>query len=526
MTLAPVLLALVQAAHAEPQASVRGRAVVAETGEPLAGVTVELSARLHGTRFGQSARSAADGGFAFEGLAAGEYALFARKAGYLPVAGFPLPVAVAAGPSREEVTLRFHRHAVLAGVVAGADGAPVIGAEVVAYRYRWVEGRRSLARAASAVADDLGRYRLFGLSAGTYLLAALAPRRDWQEGELDRGGVTYYPSGAEAAEAARLRLRWGQEMTDVSITLRPQAVYGLSGFITDSGSGGPCRGCLVRVERLEEGLASGAFQQSRPTRPDGSYRASGLTPGTYRITAEEPAPPDGHYVAACTVIVGNRDLAGVNLTVGAEHAVRGRVVYDSAPDGLDREKPMPRVWLRDGVRLVGPVQAAADLTFQIRNLAPVPYRIRAGGAPGGYVKTVRVAGRDLPSPDIEVPEDGGPGWVEIVFAFDGASVTGSVQPPETAGRGHRVTSATVVLYPQENESAYLVERRVATDAGGAFTIDGVAPGAYTAFALPAGSSLDWDDPEVRREFARFGRALDLRRDKRATIELTLAPESY
>ncbi len=123
-------------------------------------------------------------------------------------------------------------------------------------------------------------------------------------------------------------------------------------------------------------------------------------------------------------------------------------------------------------------------------------------------------------------QDGGPGWVEIVFAFDGASVTGSVQPPETAGRGHRVTSATVVLYPQENESAYLVERRVATDAGSAFTIDGVAPGAYTAFALPAGSSLDWDDPEVRREFARFGRALDLRRDKRATIELTLAPESY
>jgi len=125
------------------------------------------------------------------------------------------------------------------------------------------------------------------------------------------------------------------------------------------------------------------------------------------------------------------------------------------------------------------------------------------------VKAVRAGGRDLPSPDIDVPEEGSPGKVEVAVAFDGATLTGAVQPPESAGRGHRVTSAKVALYPQDNQSPYLVRRDVTTDGAGNFTLEGIAPGAYTAFALPAETTLEWDDPDVRQRFSRYGRAVDL-----------------
>lgn len=519
MTTALLLLAaLAQAPHSEPQASLRVRVVVAETGEPLSGVTIDLWTKTQNDRFQQSARSGPDGDFRFEPLPAGAYSLSARKTGYLPMMGFPLPVTLETNQSRADLTLRFHRYSVITGAVTGPDGEPVTGAEVVAYRYRWVEGRRSLARAEESTADDRGHYRLFGLPAGSYLLAAIAPRQDWPEGEMEHNAMVYSPSGA-------IQLRWGQELSGLQLVLRPQPAYSIRGVIADSQSGGPCRTCLIWLERMEEGVVMSRMVRYG-TRSDGSYRITGLTPATYRLRVEKASDSGGHLAAARTVTIGNRNLSDVHLVVGLDRTIAGRLVLESPPSGLDLEKARPFVRLVDGIRPAAQVRVDSQLAFQAGGLAPIPYRVRLGGLPeGGYLRVLRVGGQDLPAPDLEIPEEGTLGPLEAVIAFDGATLSGAVQPPESAGRGHRVTSATVALYPQENQSPYLVERRVPTGAGGAFTLTGIAPGAYTAFALPAGSTLDWDDPAARRQYARYGRPLDLGRAQRVTIELLLAPES-
>ena len=515
MTLAalPLLFLL-----AEPGASLRGRVVLAETGEPVTGVTIELSARLPDAWYQQSARSSPEGDFRFERLPAGAYSLSARKTGYLPVAGFPLAVALETNQSPVDLTLRFHRYAVLFGAVAGPDGEPLTGAQVIAYRYRWVDGRRFLARAEQAYTDDRGQYRLFGLPAGTYLVAAFPPRRESPQGEMEYAARNYHPSGA-------IRLRWGQELSDVNFVLRPETTYSISGVLTDAQAGGPCRSCVIWLDRMEEGVAASRLLRYG-TRPDGGYRIGGLTPGTYRVLAEKGSETGGHLAAARTVTIGSRSVSDVHLVVGPDRVIRGRLVLESPPEGLDLERARSFLRLLDPFRSGLRVRVDSDLTFEWHGLAPIPYPVRLSDPPpGGYFKLLRVGGQDLPAPELEIPEEGALGPVEVVIAFDGATLSGAVQPPESAGRGHRVTSATVALYPLENQSPYQFERRVATDRSGNFTLTGIAPGSYTAFALPAGGAWDWDDPEVRRQFARYSRPVDLGRGKTVTLELVLAPES-
>jgi hypothetical protein len=276
---------------------------------------------------------------------------------------------------------------------------------------------------------------------------------------------------------------------------------------------------------MEQGVEMGLWMRYG-TRADGTYRIHGLPAGTYRVLAEKGDGAGGHLAAARTVTIGNRNLGDVHLVVGLNRTLRGRLVLESPPEGLDLSKTTPVVALADGVRTAARARADSQLAFEAGGLAPLMYRLRLGGLPaGGYFKLLRWGGQDLPAPEMEVPEEGTLGPVEVVIGFDGATLSGTVQPPESSGRGHRVTSATVALYPQENQSPYLGERRVPTDSNGNFTLTGVAPGSYTAFAIPAGSTLDWDDPEVRRQYARYGRAVDLGRAKQVTVELSLAPES-
>jgi uncharacterized surface anchored protein len=504
--------------HSEPQATLRARFVLAETGEPLTGVTVDLSSRPPAARWDQSTRSGDDGVARFEGLAAGDYQLSARKTGYLSLLGLPTVITLATNQSREDLTFRFHRQGVLSGTVTDPDGNPVSGAWVVAWRDRWEDGRRTLSRVEETTADDRGQYRLFGLSAGRYVLGAAFPGPVSPPGEVELSCKAYYPSGTQPGEAARLPVRWGQEWTDLHLVLRPYTAYSIRGVIGDSG--GPCN-CLLSVYRVDQGVStsvhSGLFT------PTGSFRVGGLLPGSYRLVAEK-AVPGGHAVAARAVTLGNQDLTGVPLMIGPDRTVAGRIVLGSPPEALDRGKVRLGIFLLAGLRSDEPVQTEPDLTFRVRNLAPVTYRLRLAGLPeGGYFKLLRLGGQDLPAPEIEVPAEGSLGDLEVVIAFDGATLSGSVQPPESAGRGHRVTSATIALFPQENQSPYLVERRLATDSNGNFSLTAIAPGAYTVFALPAGSSLDWDDPDVRRQFARFGGSVDLGPGKKETVELLLAP---
>ena len=73
------------------------------------------------------------------------------------------------------LTLRMTRGSAISGVLVDHNGEPFSGANVSAMRNTFVgSGQRSLLPVASAVSDDRGQYRLWGLAAGDYVISANA----------------------------------------------------------------------------------------------------------------------------------------------------------------------------------------------------------------------------------------------------------------------------------------------------------------------------------------------------------------
>lgn len=123
---------------------------------------------------------------------------------------------------------------------------------------------------------------------------------------------------------------------------------------------------------------------------------------------------------------------------------------------------------------------------------------------------------DLPVPDglfeREIFIDCGRSMLKR-FRMDGQTLEGEV------------VSDHVILFPQDHQSPFLIERRQNTDPTGNFTITGIAPGVYAIFVAPPNGALELEDPEVRRRLQSYGKSVDLGPRKNATAELVLIPES-
>lgn len=323
-----------------------------------------------------------------------------------------------------------------------------------------------------------------------------------------------------------MAVRWGQELGEINLVFRPQATFSVSGVVADAEAGGPCRECIMRAASVDEPY--GFMQRSFGVTADGGYRIRGLVPGSYRIFAEKMARPGRHNVTSRVVQVANRNLSDVNLVAGLEHRVSGRVVFESdPPPSTGRSSPIGLQFTSaEGMGPGGAARVNPDLTFETTGLSAATYPVRLWNLPpGGYLKAIRIGGQELPRREIEVPEQGDVTQLELVVGFDSATLSGRVKPPDDSAQGHRVTAALIALFPQESQSPFVVEQQTPTDASGGFSLSGIAPGAYTAFAFPQPGNLEWQDPDLRRRLQNYAKSVDLGPGKKETIELPLIPET-
>ena len=76
-----------------------------------------------------------------------------------------------------DITIRVPRGAVISGVVLDTNSQPLASATVRALRYAMENGERTLVSPHENVTtDDRGEYRIFGLAAGEYVIAAACER--------------------------------------------------------------------------------------------------------------------------------------------------------------------------------------------------------------------------------------------------------------------------------------------------------------------------------------------------------------
>src|SRR5579871_4633774 len=161
-------------------AQLSGRVVTADAGStPVRRAIVTIKGSE--LPLGRSVVSDDVGRFVFERLPAGHFTVTASRAAFLSMAyGAKAPgrpgtaITIAAGERATEITVRLVRGAVIAGTVRGEDGEPVSGVGIAVI----LMGRAAAAASgpqlfsAAYYTDDRGGYRIYGLEAGTYLVAA------------------------------------------------------------------------------------------------------------------------------------------------------------------------------------------------------------------------------------------------------------------------------------------------------------------------------------------------------------------
>lgn len=337
-----------------------------------------------------------EGRVAFRNLPPGNYLVTAMRAGYvrtfygssLPGRGPGLPVSVLEGQKVSGVQIRMLRGSVITGLIRTASGQPAPNRQVQAIMVRATGGAARAINVesgiGSAVTDDRGVYRIFGLAPGDYLVSVpatgvseelrpmTAAELQWADRVVAGGSVpapsvigapagaptityapVYYPGTAVATDAAAITLGAAEERTGVDFALQFVAAANVSGRVVDA-DGRPQDGLTVSLQPVRlDGLDLFAvlFNARGYTVADGTFSIPAVKPGAYTLIVRAaprsgaepsagtgvPGPPAATTGAAGTpaqwaseqITVSGRDVSDVTLTLRPGATVTGHIVYDA-----------------------------------------------------------------------------------------------------------------------------------------------------------------------------------------------------
>ncbi len=544
--------------------SISGRVIKAGTSEPIrkAKLTLAKSNAAGDQDSEQFRESVSDqnGDFRFEAVAPGTYSLYVERPGFTGDkrmlrfgTDVRKSVTVEPGKNISDLVIALIPSATITGRVVDQDGDPMPHVSISALRYQYQRARRTLVPVQSGETDDRGEYRIFGLSPGSYFLSA-SPRAEAvgvvpadsdpaKKTPKLRYPTTYYPGVLAQADATPLKLGPGEESAaDFSLAAVPTVK--VSGKVVGLGASFQGMRAVVSMHPVDLGSmepqAPALIKEGQDT-----FTFDGVLPGEYllnAVSAESMAKLASTSTADAgigfsssamsagrkVIDVGTTDLSGIVLSLQSQKPVslHGRVVVDSgkSPNLEQLYIAFTSInWRKKestyDLDMTGFAQPKKDGSFEAQNV-PSETVFPVIGAQGTgwedyYTKSVLVGGRDVSDTGIHASSGSAP--VEIVISADGGRLSGTV----TDGRSP-LSDATVVIVPEPSRRVhsdlYLTAK---SDQKGQFTIRGIRPGAYTAYAFADASDIDgaWYYDDFLRPFESKGKSLTIQ--EKATQQLTL-----
>jgi carboxypeptidase family protein len=524
----------IKASSADETCVVSGMVIAKTDSTPLKGATVQLWSD-DDNEHTIAAKSAADGRFELRNVPAGKYRLGVSRNGYFeaqygqtkpsePGATFSLR----SGQHMTDLLFKLGRAGVISGRIFDQDGEPMAKVMVMVLRNIYKNGRQELGPVSQSESNDLGEFRLYGLSPGRYYVSAQDAAWNQVVGEPEFSGDSkaggekgytklYYPNALDPGKAAPLIVKEGEEIPSIDFLMKEIAVYRIRGRIVNLATKHGMRNAQVQILRRNEGSEWMDFNDNGSPKPDGAFDIPQMAPGEYTVLAM--LFDEGKlYTALQDVDVVSADIDGLLLTVTAGITIPGKVNWDGKPS-LMRDEVWISLESEQAKFGIGSKRTNPDDNWQftLKEVADGTYKVRLTGlSKDCYIKEVRYG--DSAVPDTEFRVKGAGGDLEVSVSSQGARAGGTVLNPESLP----APGVWVVVVPEESKRKFLrLYKSVLTDQYGHFEIHGLAPGKYKLFSWQGVEENAWQDPEFLKDYESKGEAIEVQDRDQKSIDLKL-----
>ena len=527
-----------QAREKPAAARLSGRVVAADTGRPLRGAIVHIvptSARNPNERQGLWVPTDAEGRWALGDLQPGGFTVSVEKGGYLTLHyGQKRPfepgktIALTAGQSFDNADVVLPRAGVISGKLVDEFGDPVTGALIRALRYRYQDGQRQLtpivdgteAFMQGGVTDDLGNYRVYGLTPGDYYICAVFVPRGESASHVGHP-PTYFPGTPIAAEARRISLGMGQEAANTNFNLSIARYASVSGTVVGS-SGAPIGATIT----LKSSAAAELVSLASVNTSGGTFTVPNVAPGDYRIQVHTaPAlnqnAPGAMEFATLPISVDGQDISGLVIATAPGASASGRVRFEgpSDPPGRLYVRTLPMTPGAPGYMMAS-AGVNPDSTFEARGLTGRQAFEIGTLPPGWFLKSVSHQGKDITDAGYDFKPGQNVTGIQIVLSQSATTLSGTAQDDETRPIG----DYSVVAFSSDSARwGYRTRfvRSVRPDQHGRFTLRGLPPDDYIVVALEYVETGQENDPERLASWSTMGTKVTLGEGEAKAVTLKI-----
>ena len=259
------------------------------------------------------------------------------------------------------------------------------------------------------------------------------------------------------------------------------------------------------VPRNSPLMMGGMMQHAVPVSPQGDFEMPNVPAGSYVLTAQTQGPNQDRRIARLNIEVGDRDLAGLALSLEPSLTLNAQIRAEDSPAlagltvYLQGSGPMANSYGR----------ADAEGKIALANLDKDVYRTSVTGLPAGYyVKSIQLGSFDAKdSLDLTA---GVAGELMITLEKGTAEISGQV-----IGKDQKpATAVQVIVLNARHEMV----RTSQTDAQGHYSIRELPPGDYR---LAATADPDLSDPDTLDRLATSAEKITLARSAKETRQLEL-----
>lgn len=524
-----------------------------------------------------------DGNFAFEALPAGRYSLSASKDGYVTMShGANRPdrpgraLLLGANETRR-ITLPLPKGSVITGRLLTPEGEAAAGVNVMALesRYSPDTGLRRLVQepAFTVRTDDRGVYRIFGLPAGAYVVAAVplnppggtgdiqvmsereiraalaevrqqrtqarpgtpspVPPAPVIPGERRNVGLVpvFYPGTTLQDRALSIAVRAAEVRQEVDFDLEyvtPASVEGIVGMPADMR-------VVVTIADADRTAATRTTRISTSPGDEGRFVFGRIPPGVFTITARGfpntartgAVPAQTQLWAETTVVVSGDDVSGIALDLKPALSVSGRLVFEGSQvpslASIPLRLPLNAISATGNNLPALPSVILDGSTFSITGVVPGTYTFpsppRGIRTPIGrwWLKSIVVNGRELLDDALDLRQSADDGV--ITFSDRASELSGAVR----AADGTPAADGHVVVFAVEKSAWFHGSRRVAgirPSADGHYAVRNLPPGEYLVAVADDLETNEWFDPEVLRALVAGASRIRLAENETRVLDLS------